>query len=195
MSRTDVPLRTILDKAERWIQDPDFAVPPSLLDRAAVDLNGYDTGKVAAHFSSTAEEYFREKSEALLAPRRPGALADFFRRVVRSLPERDQAATTQLGFLMPKLSPLLTQMELQHALDAVRRIDALGGNADDEQNKRSAIAASHMLSSVLYLLSSDQRAEFIMARPEQAIDILQLGSWLRPLASSTPSFSPPGVYL
>ncbi|WP_159992664.1 hypothetical protein [Roseomonas sp. 18066] len=177
LGRDDIPMRALLLKSESYLLDPNASVPSAFLDRVEVELALISADAFGSHRSHTSQDHDRERMEVVLAGRRPGPLAVFYRRVIASLPARCPEDAAGIGRSLPAFAPLLTRRDADILLAAVQRLDA------EQLGKSEVGLVGGLFFGTLLLLTPEQRAQQLLRRAEAGFDFRDCEKWNGGLAS------------
>lgn len=182
LARRDVPVETLLRGYRKQIVAGEVKVPDSFVDRCLAALQEIPPEKVAAVFGSTYEDHRITWLEMILASARPAELAEFWRAIVHTLPDRDADQIRNFAHRLRGLVIALTPAEL----DALHRCCNILDTAADEPGRRSDagsgynqfhMASAHFAGAALAHTPPDERWELVFRRPLTAFDPIKMINW------------------
>lgn len=187
LDREDVPPHVLIQKAGNRLLDPDFSIPKSLIDRAGDRLP--DPMKIRNHMSRSVEDLTLEQSKFLLAAHAPEVIANFARSVVRTMPTREVLGQRMLALVLPEISLILQEPEVNAVLKTLNQLRATAGRwpSLDEERKEceEATAEGFGFLGIFPSLEPDDALSSLLDRPLEALDWLQLQNWFEPLSAES----------
>jgi hypothetical protein len=154
-------------------------------NRAAAALQDIRPLQVHGSFDATIETVRFEDLLPVLATRAPTAVAQYLRKVVRTLPARGLEGQRQMAIWLCELSPLLGSAEIslvQQTLGTLRGHATAWSTPDEAQQENTPqIAEAFLTLALLPQLEPNQRWDELLARPHQARDLFHLARWLAPV--------------
>jgi hypothetical protein len=188
LAREDVALHIILGRAVLPIIDPSTQLPNSMICRAQEWLGAINPAAIRAASSKTVELHHLEAVTQVLCARAPSELAEFMRRVVRTMADRDLTGKYYLGIRLPELSLLLKSQEVDAVSQAV--LDLSTGAPDwslqDHSGPRhmEKIAEARAFSGIAPHLSPSELFKRLTGRSANAYDLVGLELWFGPVAQA-----------
>jgi hypothetical protein len=141
---------------------------PEDLANVSARLMDLDPRKLCTAMSPTTEDHELETVEPILARFAPAMLADFYRRLLQTAPQREGLSLRQLGWHVPRHLLLIGPAEAA-ALEHARRdlLPALTTSRHD-----APATEAYILLGLLAHQPADQQLAVLLKRPAAALDLL-----------------------
>jgi hypothetical protein len=188
LDRADVPMHAVLKRGEIPIVDPSVSPPHIWIPKAKEALKQIDPEKIRSGGYRTEESYRLEMLSQILCAHAPLAIANFLRIVVKTMQSRNLTGQYYLAVEMPKLSLLLSRCEVN---SVVGSLAVLSANASawhvemhDGTRQKEQIAEARAFLAVVPYLGPSELFDTLIARPVNALDLVELEPWFAPISES-----------
>ena len=192
MARDDLKVRHIVDKINKYLDDPAISAPESFITRLRETARSLPVADYRASFSHGIKDHQIEAFIPVLARFAHQNLAELMRQIVHTLDQRNDEGIRQLlihlpefGILLqePELAILDTYLAIYHRKACVWPEHRDGGILD-----REVFAESRGTLARIMHLPADEIAVFILNRPEKALDLESFANFFQPLSADTVDF-------
>jgi hypothetical protein len=185
LERGDIGVYRLLNEAKLLLIDATIAVPEFRVAEALQFLRGINPAAVRASSSHTQESHLLDLLTPILCAYRPRELGEFMRAVVKTMPSREITGQYFLAMHLPEISLLLGQSEVSEIYEAIKTISISAPEWSDKNLGGPLNLAKHAearaFSAIAPHLTSSDLFNGLVARSENAFDVVALELWFAPL--------------
>lgn len=185
MMRDDLSLLQIERKIHRFLFNPSLDAPTEFVDRLHAMADVLPVEGFRAKFCHSIEDHKIEHSQSILARFTPNAHGNLLRRVVRTLPTRDEEGRRQLLIHLPEISLVLLSEEVNMLVAVLKEYWIMAKDwkelEPDSIMDREMFAEAEGFLALAMHLPLEEVAETILSRPVHAFDLRLLQYWFAPL--------------
>lgn len=186
MDREDVPLRKFIWDISRYATAPSLEAPPSAIRRFEEYARSLPVDEWHATFSTNRGDHGIREAESALARYVPQSFVAHLRHGIRRIGDRNDEGKRQFLICLDDASQIVG-VEEQQAIEAVlekyrRAMEQPDAEREKGLRDRERFAEADGTLTQIMHMTPDGAVDYVLMRPANAQDLLQLGRWVHPIS-------------